>query len=105
MLPRASGLLADGGGGAHTVSRHPGALEDCPPRRKGVLDRGLSAVVTRTPTCAPWPGWSYRKFYKGLSIRVVPYYDGTNDISNYRLHCLFGVKTLDGRLATRVSGT
>jgi hypothetical protein len=36
---------------------------------------------------------------------MVPYYDGTNDISNYRLDRLFGVKTLDGRLATRVSGT
>ena len=33
-----------------------------------------------------------RKSYKGLSVRMVPYYDGTNDISNYRLDCLFGVR-------------
>ena len=46
-----------------------------------------------------------RKSYKGLSVRVVPYYDGTNDISNYRLDCLFGVRLLDGRLAMRLSGT
>ena len=46
-----------------------------------------------------------RKSYKGLSVRMVPYYDGTNDISNYRLDCLFGVRLLDGRLATRLSGT
>jgi phage terminase large subunit-like protein len=46
-----------------------------------------------------------RKSYKGLSVRVVPYYDGTNDISNYRLDTLFGVKMLDGRLATRLSGS
>ena len=45
-----------------------------------------------------------RKSYKGLSVRVVPYYDGVNDISNYRLDVLFGVRTLDGRLATRLSG-
>ena len=37
--------------------------------------------------------------------RIVPYYDGVNDISNYRLDILFGVRTLDGRLATRLSGS
>lgn len=46
-----------------------------------------------------------RKTYKGLSVRVIPYYDGVNDISNYRLDILFGVKTIDERLATRLSGT
>jgi hypothetical protein len=46
-----------------------------------------------------------RKSYKGLSARVVPYYDGTNDISNWRLDILYGVKAIDPRLATRLSGT
>jgi hypothetical protein len=46
-----------------------------------------------------------RKTYKGLSVRVIPYYDGSNDISNYRLDILFGVKAIDPRLAVRVSGT
>jgi P22 coat protein - gene protein 5 len=46
-----------------------------------------------------------RKSYKGLSVRVIPYYDGVNDISNYRLDILFGVRTLVGRLATRLSGS
>jgi hypothetical protein len=46
-----------------------------------------------------------RKSYKGLSVRVVPYYDGPTDVSNYRLDILFGVKALDPRLAVRVSGT
>jgi hypothetical protein len=46
-----------------------------------------------------------RESYKGLSVRVVPYYDGTNDISKWRLDILYGVKTLDPRLATRLSGT
>ena len=46
-----------------------------------------------------------RENYKGLSVRVVPYYDGTNDISKWRLDILYGVKTLDQRLATRLSGT
>jgi hypothetical protein len=46
-----------------------------------------------------------RKTYKGLSCRVIPYYDGVNDVSNYRLDILFGVKAIDPRLAVRVSGT
>jgi P22 coat protein - gene protein 5 len=46
-----------------------------------------------------------RKSYKGLSVRVTPYYDGVNDISNYRLDILYGVKALDPRLATRLSGS
>lgn len=46
-----------------------------------------------------------RKTYKGTSVRLIPTYDGTNDKSNFRLDVLYGVKTLDGRLATRLSGT
>jgi hypothetical protein len=41
----------------------------------------------------------------GISIRVIPYYDGTQDVSNWRLDCIFGTKTIDRRLAVRVSGT
>jgi hypothetical protein len=41
----------------------------------------------------------------GISIRVIPYYDGTNDVSNWRLDVLFGTKTIDKRLAVRVSGS
>lgn len=46
-----------------------------------------------------------RQSYKGLSVRVQPYYDGTNDINKWRLDVLYGVKAIDPRLATRVSGT
>lgn len=46
-----------------------------------------------------------RKSYNGYSVRVIPYYDGTNDVSNWRLDVLYGVKTVDARLATRLSGT
>jgi hypothetical protein len=41
----------------------------------------------------------------GISIRVIPYYDGTNDVSNWRLDVLYGTKTIDKRLAVRVSGS
>ena len=46
-----------------------------------------------------------RKSYKGLSIRVVPGYDFINNINKWRLDVLYGVKTLDARLATRLSGS
>ena len=43
--------------------------------------------------------------YNGFSVRVIPIYDGTNDISKWRLDVLYGRKILDPRLATRLSGT
>lgn len=44
-----------------------------------------------------------RRSYKGISVRVIPYYDGTNDVSNWRLDVLYGVKAIDPRLAVRAS--
>jgi hypothetical protein len=44
-----------------------------------------------------------RKSFKGLSIRLIPYYDGANDVSNWRLDILYGVKCIDPRLAVRAS--
>jgi hypothetical protein len=45
-----------------------------------------------------------RESYKGLNVRLIPFYDGVNDISKWRLDVLFGVKTLDERLAVRIGG-
>jgi hypothetical protein len=44
-----------------------------------------------------------RRTYKGVSVRVIPYYDGTNDDSNWRLDVLYGVDVVDPRLAVRAS--
>lgn len=46
-----------------------------------------------------------RKSFKGLSARLIPYYDGTNDISNWRFDILYGVKAVDSRLGVRFNGT
>ena len=46
-----------------------------------------------------------RQSYKGTNVRVIPVYDGTNDVSKWRLDVLYGVKTIDERQAVRVSGT
>ena len=46
-----------------------------------------------------------RRTHKGMSVRVIPIYDGTNDISKWRLDVLYGRKVIDPRLACRLSGT
>lgn len=46
-----------------------------------------------------------RQSYKGTSVRVIPVYDGTNDVSKWRLDILFGGTAIDPRLATRVNGS
>lgn len=46
-----------------------------------------------------------RETFEGTTARVIPVYDGTNDISRWRLDILYGVKTVDERLAVRGSGT
>jgi hypothetical protein len=44
-----------------------------------------------------------RRTHKGISVRVIPYYDGVNDDSNWRLDVLYGVDVIDPRLAVRAS--
>lgn len=45
-----------------------------------------------------------RESYKGTSVRLIPFYNGSNDVSTFRLDVLYGVKAIDPRLATRLSG-
>lgn len=63
---------------------------------------GLAVVPMELP---PGAVGAARQSYKGLSVRVIPVYDGINDVSKWRLDLLFGKTVLDPRLATRVSGT
>lgn len=46
-----------------------------------------------------------RESYKGTSVRMIPFYNGSSDVSTVRLDVLYGLKAIDPRLATRVSGT
>lgn len=46
-----------------------------------------------------------RESYNGTSVRLIPYYTGTNDTSAWRLDVLYGTKAIDPRLAVRLSGT
>lgn len=46
-----------------------------------------------------------RESYKGLSARMIPVYDGVNDVSKWRLDILYGTKAIYPDLATRISGS
>lgn len=74
-------------------------------RTNMVFHKNAFALVT-VPLISP-PGATEvgRQTYKGTSVRVIPVYDGINDHSMWRLDVLYGVKTVDPRLATRISGT
>jgi len=61
------------------------------------------AVVPMEMPAAAYGG--SRKSHNGLSIRVIPIYDGTNDLSKWRLDLLYGRRLIDPRLSVRSSGT
>ena len=46
-----------------------------------------------------------RQSYKGISLRLIPTYDGSTDEEAWRFDVLYGVKAIDPRLAVRLSGT
>lgn len=46
-----------------------------------------------------------RESYKGTSVRLIPFYNGSSDVSTFRLDILYGLQAIDPRLATRISGT
>ena len=74
-------------------------------RQNMVFTRNAFALVTVPLVSPPGAVDVARKSYKGTNVRVIPVYDGVNDTSAWRLDVLYGTKTLDGRLATRLSGT
>jgi hypothetical protein len=74
-------------------------------RQNMVFHKNAFALVT-VPMEAPQGAVNVsRQSYKGINVRLVPYYDGANDISKWRLDVLYGVKCIDPRLAVRLSGT
>lgn len=72
--------------------------------RQNLFFRKNAFALAMVPLASP-PGAVDvgRRTYKGFSVRVIPYYDGGNDVSNWRLDILYGVKTIDPRQAVRAS--
>lgn len=73
-------------------------------RQNMLFHKNAFALVT-VPLKAPASAKSSRQSYKGLSVRYVTDYDITNDREIYRFDVLYGVKCIDPRMATRISGT
>jgi hypothetical protein len=46
-----------------------------------------------------------RESYKGINLRLIPFYDQDTDKAGWRFDVLYGVKAIDPRLAVRLSGT
>ena len=46
-----------------------------------------------------------RQSYKNISVRIIPGYDQTNDVSKWRMDLLYGRKLIDPRVGVRLSGT
>lgn len=61
------------------------------------------AVVPMEMPAAAYGG--ARRDYKGLSVRVIPIYDGATDTSKWRLDLLYGRAVIDPRLGCRLSGS
>ena len=73
--------------------------------RQNMLFHKNAFALVSVPLKAPQSAKSARESYKGLSVRYVTDYDITNDREIYRFDILYGVKAIDPRLATRISGT
>lgn len=74
-------------------------------RQNMVFHKNAFALVSVPLVSPPGAVDVARQTYKGTSVRVIPVYDGVNDESAWRLDILYGVKAIDPRLATRLSGT
>ena len=74
--------------------------------RQNLVFHKNAFALAMVPMIAPPGAVSVsRQSYKGTSVRIIPYYTGTSDTSAWRLDILYGVKAIDPRLATRLSGT
>lgn len=74
-------------------------------RQNMVFHKNAFALVSVPLVSPPGAVDVSRQTYKGTSVRVIPVYDGVNDTSAWRLDVLYGVKTIDPRLAVRLSGS
>lgn len=61
------------------------------------------AVVPMEMPAAAYGGT--RQSYKNLSVRLIPSYNASTDVSSWRLDLLYGRKLIDPRIVTRFAGT
>lgn len=74
-------------------------------RQNMVFHKNAFSLVSVPLVSPPGAVQVGRQSYKGTNVRVIPVYDGVNDVSRWRLDVLYGVKAVDPRLAHRLSGS
>ncbi len=74
-------------------------------RQNMVFTKNAFSLVSVPLVAPPGAVEVSRKSYKGTNVRVIPYYDGTNDVSKWRLDVLYGATAVDTRQAHRLSGS
>jgi hypothetical protein len=70
-----------------------------------VYHRNAFALVTRPLIRPDGAAFSATESADGMSVRIIKDYDMVNDQERIRLDILYGVKAIDPRLATRLSGS
>jgi hypothetical protein len=70
-----------------------------------VYHKNAFALVTRALIRPDGAAFSATESADGMSVRIIKDYDMVNDQERIRLDILYGVKAIDPRLATRLSGT
>jgi len=73
-------------------------------RQNLVFHKNAFALVTVPLVEPPGAVQVSRQSYKGINVRVIPVYNGTDDESAWRLDILYGTAAIDPRLAHRLSG-
>lgn len=74
-------------------------------RQNLVFHKNALALVMVPMVIPNGASMAARESANGFSVRMVQDYDITNDKESYRFDILYGVKAIDPRLATRLSGT
>jgi hypothetical protein len=74
-------------------------------RQNMIFNKNAFALAMVPMVSPPGAVQVSRESYKGTSVRLIPFYNGSSDVSTFRLDVLYGVKAIDPRLATRISGT
>lgn len=74
-------------------------------RQNLILHKNAFALATVPLVMPAAVNAGSRQSYKGINLRLIPTYDEDNDVAGWRYDVLFGVKAIDPRLATRLSGT
>lgn len=64
----------------------------------------LSLAIVPLEIAQGSPPGTARESFDGLSVKITPGYDWTNDITSWRLDLLYGVACTNASLGTRVSG-